>query len=175
MAHRQPLTQARGRMMSQLRNLIQSLPEKDRKLIQYLALAMAFSLLWFWNIAPALKTYQEAPLQLAQLERQTENLKALQAQALALQKAPRVKVQSVGAVLQQSSTEILGNGAKLNLEASRATLTLNNVSAEALAQFLTAARTQAQAMPIEAKLQKNKTGNVEVWRGTLILSLHSQS
>lgn len=162
-------------MMSQLRNLIQSLPEKDRKLIQYLALALAFSLLWFWNIAPALKTYQEAPLQLAQLERQTENLKALQAQALALQKAPRVKVQNVGAVLQQSLTEILGNGAKLNLEASRATLTLNNVSAEALAQFLAAARTQAQAMPIEAKLQKNKTGNVEVWRGTLILSLPSQS
>ena len=162
-------------MMSQLRNLIQSLPEKDRKLIQYLALALAFSLLWFWNIAPALKTYQEAPLQLAQLERQTENLKALQAQALALQKAPRVKVQNVGAVLQQSLTEILGNSAKLNLEASRATLTLNNVSAEALAQFLTAARTQAQAMPIEAKLQKNKTGTVEVWRGTLILSLPSQS
>ena len=161
--------------MSQLRNLIQSLPEKDRKLIQYLALALAFSLLWFWNIAPALKTYQEAPLQLAQLERQTENLKALQAQALALQKAPRVKVQNVGAVLQQSLTEILGNSAKLNLEASRATLTLNNVSAEALAQFLTAARTQAQAMPIEAKLQKNKTGTVEVWRGTLILSLPSQS
>lgn len=161
--------------MSQLRNLIQSLPEKDRKLIQYLALALAFSLLWFWNIAPALKTYQEAPLQLAQLERQTENLKALQAQALALQKAPRVKVQNVGAVLQQSSTEILGNSAKLNLEASRATLTLNNVSAEALAQFLAAARTQAQAMPIEAKLQKNKTGTVEVWRGTLILSLPSQS
>jgi general secretion pathway protein M len=162
-------------MMSQLRNLIQSLPEKDRKLIQYLALALAFSLLWFWNIAPALKTYQEAPLQLAQLERQTENLKALQAQALALQKAPRVKVQNVGAVLQQASSEILGNGAKLNLEASRATLTLNNVSAEALAQFLALARSQAQAMPIEAKLQKNKTGTVEVWRGTLILSLPSQS
>jgi hypothetical protein len=99
----------------------------------------------------------------------------LQAQALALQKAPRVKVQNVGAVLQQSLTEILGNSAKLNLEASRATLTLNNVSAEALAQFLAAARTQAQAMPIEAKLQKNKTGTVEVWRGTLILSLPSQS
>ena len=161
--------------MSQLRNLIQSLPEKDRKLIQYLALAMAFSLLWFWNIAPALKTYQEAPLQLAQLERQTENLKALQAQALALQKAPRVKVQNVGAVLQQASSEILGNGATLNLEASRAPLTLNNVSAEALAQFLALARSQAQAMPIEAKLQKNKTGTAEVWRGTLILSLPSQS
>lgn len=161
--------------MSKWRNLIQSLPEKDRKLIQYLALALVFSLLWFWNIAPALKTYQEAPRQLVQLERQTENLKALQAQAIALQKAPRVKVQNVGAVLQQSSTEIFGNGAKLNLEPSRATLTLNNVSPEALAQFLAAARTQAQAMPIEAKLQKNKTGTVEFWRGTLILSLPSQS
>lgn len=162
-------------MMSPLRKHLQSLPEKDRKLIQILAFVLFTSLLWFWNIAPALKTYQDAPLQLAQLERQTELLKALQVQALALQKAPRMKVQDVSAVLQQTATDILGNGGKLKLEASRATITLNNVSAETLAQFLAAARNQAMALPIEAKLQKSQSGGAEVWRGTLILNLSPQS
>lgn len=162
-------------MMSPWRKHFQSLPEKDRKLIQFLAFVLLTSLLWFWNIAPALKTHQEAPLQLAQLERQTEHLKALQAQALALQKAPRIKVQDAGAVLQQTASDILGNGGKLKLEASRATVTLNNVSAETLAQFLAAARNQAMALPIEAKLQKSQSGGVDVWRGTLILNLPTQS
>jgi len=162
-------------MMSSWRKHLQSLPEKDRKLIQSLAIVLIAILLWFWNIAPALKTYQDAPLQLAQLERQTDHLKALQAQALALQKAPRMKVQDAGAVLQQTATDILGHGAKLKLEASRATITLNNVSAESLAQFLAAARSRAIALPTEAKLQNSQSGGLEVWRGTLILNLPPQS
>jgi hypothetical protein len=52
---------------------------------------------------------------------------------------------------------------------------LNNVSAETLAQFLAAARNQAMALPIEAKLQKSQSGGLEVWRGTLILNLSPQS
>ncbi len=161
-------------MISQWRSPPQALPEKDRTRIQFLGLVLIGILLWFGNIAPAIKTYQEAPLQLAQLEKQTESLKALQAQAVALQKAPRIKAQDAAALLQQSTTEILGNGAKLNLEATRATLTLTSVSAEGLAQFLSAVRSQAHALPLEAKLQKNKTGSQEVWRGTLILSLPTQ-
>ena len=161
-------------MISQWRKHLQDLPEKDRTRIQFLGLVLIGILLWFGNIAPAIKTYQDAPLQLAQLEKQTESLKALQAQAVALQKAPRIKAQDAAALLQQSTIEILGNGAKLNLEATRATLTLTSVSAEGLAQFLSVARTQAHALPLEAKLQKNKTGSQEVWRGTLILSLPTQ-
>jgi general secretion pathway protein M len=114
------------------RNRFQSLPDKDRQRIQFVLIALFGSLLWFWNIAPALKTYQQAPLQLSQLEQQTERLLAHQSQALALQ-APRLKPQDVSAVLQQAASDSLGNGAKLSIEASRATLNLNNVSADALA------------------------------------------
>ena len=77
-----------------------------------------------------------------------------------------------------SSAENLDNGARLNIEGTRATLTLSRVSAESLAQFLALARTQAQALPIEAQLQKftdasaPKTNTpADLWRGTLILSL----
>lgn len=152
----------------------QSLPSKDRQPLQWLAITLICFVLWFWNIAPALKTYQQAPLQLAQLEQQTEHLKKLQEQALALQKAPRLKVQDASATLAQSVTDIFGSSAKLSLDASRATLNLTNVSAEALAQFLSVARNQAQALPTEAHLQKTSTGSQELWRGTLILSLPTQ-
>ena len=125
-------------------------------------------------MAPVLKTYQEAPLQLAQLELQSQNLKSLQTQALALQKAPRMNAQNASAVLQQTATEILGSSAKLTLESGRATVNLTPTSADALAQFLASARVKAYALPVEAKLQKTKTADQELWRGTLILSLPTQ-
>jgi general secretion pathway protein M len=81
-------------------------------------------------------------------------------------------------MLQKAAAETLGNGARLNIEGTRATLTLSSVSAESMAQFLALARTQAQALPIEAQLQKftepaaSKTANPsDLWRGALILSL----
>ena len=161
-------------MKSEWRSRFKALPDKDRQRLKYLALGLFLSLLWFWNMAPALKTYREAPLQLAQLELQSQNLKSLQTQALALQKAPRMNAQNASAVLQQTVTEILGSSAKLNLEAGRATVNLTPTSADALAQFLATARIKAYALPVEAKLQKTKTADQELWRGTLILSLPTQ-
>jgi len=161
-------------MKSEWRSRFKALPDKDRQRLKYLALGLFLSLLWYWNMAPALKTYREAPLQLAQLELQSQNLKSLQTQALALQKAPRMNAQNASAVLQQTVTEILGSSAKLNLEAGRATVNLTPTSADALAQFLATARIKAYALPVEAKLQKTKTADQELWRGTLILSLPTQ-
>ena len=161
-------------MKSEWRSRFKALPDKDRQRLKYLALGLFLSLLWFWNMAPALKTYQEAPLQLAQLELQSQNLKSLQTQALALQKAPRMNVQNASAVLQQTATEILGSSAKLTLESGRATVNLTPTSADALAQFLASARVKAYALPVEAKLQKTNTADQELWRGTLILSLPTQ-
>ena len=161
-------------MKSEWRSRFKALPDKDRQRLKYLALGLFLSLLWFWNMAPALKTYREAPLQLAQLELQSQNLKSLQTQALALQKAPRMNVQNASAVLQQTATEILGSSAKLTLESGRATVNLTPTSADALAQFLASARVKAYALPVEAKLQKTKTADQELWRGTLILSLPTQ-
>jgi general secretion pathway protein M len=161
-------------MNSEWQKRLMALPDKDRQRMKYLALGLFLSLLWFWNIAPALKTYREAPQQLAQLELQSHYLKSLQTQAVALQKAPRMNAQNASAALQQTATEILGSSAKLNLEAGRATLNLTPTSADTLAQFLASARIKAYALPVEAQLQKTKTADQELWRGTLILSLPTQ-
>ena len=161
-------------MNSEWLKRLMALPDKDRQRMKYLALGLFLSLLWFWNIAPALKTYREAPQQLAQLELQSHYLKSLQTQAVALQKAPRMNAQNASAALQQTATEILGSSAKLNLEAGRATLNLTPTSADTLAQFLASARIKAYALPVEAQLQKTKTADQALWRGTLILSLPTQ-
>ena len=160
--------------MTPWRRLFQALPDKDRQRLQYLTVAVLCILLWFWNISPALQIHQQAPLQLAKLEQQSETLKAQQLQAMALQKAPRINAQDASAVLPQIMASTLGSGAKLNLDATRVTVTMSSVSAEALAQFLEEARTQAHALPTEVHLQKIKAGTQDVWRGTLMLNLPSQ-
>ena len=157
---------------------LQSMPLKDRQRLLALGLVLLALMLWTWQISPALKTLRDMPAQLAQLQDQTQKLKLMQAQAHALQKSPRVQAKDARTLLQKVATDHLGNGARINIEGTRATLTLSRVSAESLAQFLALARTQAQALPIEAQLQKftdagaTKTNTpTDLWRGTLILSL----
>ena len=166
-----------GALSMKFFNTLQALPKKDRQRLGGLAAVFMALMLWTWNLAPALKTLREVPLQLSQLDAQTQQLKAMQAQAQALQKSPRIKPNDASRLLQKTAAEMLGGGARLNLEGSRATLTLSGVSADSLAQFVAFARIQSQAMPIEAHLQKfsasgsaNKDSK-ELWRGTLILSL----
>ena len=175
MAHRE----LEGRPMSmKFLSSLQSLPPKDRQRLLALGLVLLALMLWTWQLSPALKTLRDMPAQLAQLQDQTQKLKLMQAQAQALQKSPRVQAKDARTLLQKVATENLDNGARLNIEGTRATLTLSRVSAESLAQFLALARTQAQALPIEAQLQKfsdagaTKTNTpADLWRGTLILSL----
>jgi general secretion pathway protein M len=167
-----------GRVLSmKFLNIFQALPDKDRQRLLVLASVFLSLMLWTWNLAPALKTLREVPLQLTQLDAQTQQLKAMQAQAQTLQKSPRIKSNEAASLLQKASSEVLGNGARLNIEGTRATLTLSGVSADSLAQFVALARTQSQTMPIEAHLQKfSASGSAskdskELWRGALILSL----
>ena len=167
-----------GRVLSmKFFNIFQALPEKDRQRLLVLAAVLLALMLWTWNLAPALKTLREVPLQLSQLDAQTQQLKTMQVQAQTLQKSPRIKPNEATSLLQKAASEVLGNGVRLNIEGTRATLTLSGVSADSLAQFVALARTQSQAMPIEAHLQKFSTsGSVnkdskELWRGALILSL----
>ena len=166
-----------GALSMKFFNTLQALPKKDRQRLGGLAAVFMALMLWTWNLAPALKTLREVPLQLTQLDAQTQQLKAMQAQAQTLQKSPRIKPNEAASLFQKAASEVLGNGARLNIEGTRATLTLSGVSADSLAQFVALARTQSQAMPIEAHLQKfsasgsaNKDSK-ELWRGTLILSL----
>jgi general secretion pathway protein M len=70
---------------------------------------------------------------------------------------------------------------QLNVQGDRVTVQLKAVPAPALAGWLTQARSQAQALPVEAHLTRHTTGtasttpvnnaNVVVWDGSLVLTL----
>src|SRR3989344_959783 len=86
-------------------------------------------------------------------------------------------------------TQRLGNTAQLNVVGARATVTLKGAPADALAQWLAQARSNARAAPVEARLTRSaapagsapnapapvKLGNAATamprWDGTLVLAL----
>jgi general secretion pathway protein M len=163
-----------GAMSFGFLSVLQNMPSKDRQRLQWAAVALGAVLLWTFNVAPALKKLREVPTQLAQLDAQTQSLKAMQAQAQALQKSPRLNHADAAALLQQSASDVLGTGARLGTEGTRVTLTLSGVSADNLAQFLALARSKSHALPVEAHLQQftGSAANAKaLWRGTLILNL----
>jgi general secretion pathway protein M len=155
-------------------NAFQQLSSQDRQRLQWAAWLLGAVLLWTFNLAPALKTLRDVPPQASQLDAQTQSLKAMQAQAQALQKSPHLSQAEASALLQQSASEVLGIGARLSTEGARATLTISGVSADNLAQFLALARSKSHALAVEAHLQKftsTGTNAKELWRGAIILNL----
>ncbi len=167
-------------MNFKLTEALKQLPENDRQRLKWVLLVLGAVLLWTFNVAPALKTLHDLPPQLLQGEAQTQSLQTLQAQAQALQKAPRIRQADALALLQKNAADVLGAGARLNAEGARVTLTLSGVSADNLAQFLALARSQSHALPVEAHLQKlagsgphAQAKNQVLWRGALILNLPS--
>jgi general secretion pathway protein M len=62
----------------------------------------------------------------------------------------------------------LGVSARYSIAGERVTVSLTNTPAAALAQWLAQVRTNARAIPGEAKLTRNASGG---WDGTLVLTL----
>ena len=89
----------------------QALPQKDRQRLVALGLVLLALMLCTWNLAPALKALREVPLQLTQLQDQTQKLKLMQAQAQAFQKSPRLPTREAGLLLQKAAAETLASGA----------------------------------------------------------------
>ena len=110
---------------------------------------------------------------------QLQHMQALASEAQQLQAQPRTSPQDAARALQASVTATLGAGAKLALSGDRATLTLQGVQADALANWLAQARNNARAVPQEAHLTRSanpRQGNgaptpTVRWDGTLVLSL----
>ena len=182
-------TQAPGRptVLHVLRQRWAALSLREQRLLSLAAGVLSLAGLWWLGLAPALRTLQQAPAQQAQLDTQWQHLTALQAQAHALQKLPRMTQPAALKALQNVTTELLGTHAKLTTTGDRCTVTLTQVTPEALAQWLTQARTQARAVPVEAKLQRAAPASEgapsavtttstsptksPVWSGSVVLSL----
>lgn len=164
-----------------------ALAPREQNLLRAAGTLVALALLWWLALAPALTTLRTAPARHAALDAQLQRMHSLQAEALQLQAAPRSAPGDAVASLRSALTQRLGSSAQLSLAGDRATITMKGAPADALAQWLAQARSNALAVPVEARLTRSAAstlpasttttvGNVPAdttprWDGSLVLAL----
>ena len=125
---------------------------REQLLLSAGAVVLLLATTWSLALAPALRTWQEAPAQQARLDAQTQTMRQLQAQAKGLQKPnPISRNESVQWLEKNLSS--LGPNAKISVKGERATLSLDATTPEALARWISMARERALALPVQAQLQ----------------------
>lgn len=142
-------------------------PREQQLVAAAVALVLA-ALLWWLLLAPPLAVMRAAQAQHRALDGQLQRMLGLQAQAKALQSQPRQTLEETTRVLEATVREKLGATARINIAGERVTVSLTGASPDALGQWLTQARTNARALPAEARLTRNAAG---LWDGTLVLAL----
>ena len=148
------------------------------------------ALVWQIAVAPALQTWREAPAKQAAIDAQTTRLLQLQAQAKGLQSTPAPSRTSALQALESSAAQWLGPDARVSLQGEQVRVSLKAAPAEGLSRWLAQARSQAQALPVQAQLQRttapasatastpapvtppsSATPQAALWSGSLVLNL----
>lgn len=152
----------------QLRMHWQGLAPRERALVAGAAALVLLALLWWVALAPAIATVRSADAQHRALDAQLQQMTRLQAQARAMQAQPRRSRDEAMRQLEATIQQQLGVSARYSMAGDRVTVSLTNTPAAALAQWLTQVRTNARALPGEARLTRNAGGG---WDGTVTLTL----
>ena len=157
----------------------QRLDARERRLVLIAATVVCLALLWWVGLAPALHTLREAGSQRTALEAQMQQMQQLKLEADALKALPRMTQEEALHALEAAVKLRLGASAKLNVVGDRANLVLKDTPAAGLALWLTDARVNARAVPVEARLTRSggaapvAPGAAVNWNGTLSVSLPS--
>jgi general secretion pathway protein M len=143
-----------------------SLPLRERRLMLLAATLLGAFVLWTVAVRPALDTLQRAPAEQQRLDAQLQAMQILAAEVRELRATAAVPP-DVAAQALQGATQRLGDGARLLLQADRATLTLTDIRSTALRDWLLEARSAARARPLEAELVRGENG----YSGRIVLAL----
>ena len=127
---------------------------------------LALALVWSVGVAPAWRQWQQGQAQTQALQTQWQGLQALQAQVSALNGQSRVRPDDAARLL-QASVATLGPNASLVVNGDMATVQIKGASAAALSKWLILARTQAQALPVQARLTRMAATGPTGTTGTL--------
>jgi general secretion pathway protein M len=159
---------------------------RERQLLGVAAALLMAVMVWSLALAPALRTLHEASARQAALDVQTRQMQQLQAQAQALKAPTAITRAEAIRWLEANIPAGLGPDTQWRLQGERMAVTLSGTSPEQLATWLVQARTQAQALPVQAQLQQMPAANAPAtatakpsaqrdqpvrWSGTLLLSL----
>lgn len=145
-----------------------TLAPRERALVAGTATLVALALLWWIALGPAIATLREADAQHRALDAQLAHMQRLRADAKAMQALPRQNPDEAMRQLEAAIRQQLGVSARYSIAGDRVTLTLTNTPATALAQWLAQVRTNARAIPGEARLTRNAAGG---WDGSVVLTL----
>lgn len=162
--------------MNAIQTLWLRLDVRERVGVTLASGALILSALWWLALAPALHTVSEAPAQKARLQAQAQVMQQQAVQAKALQGQPKLGREEAVRALEETVRQRLGTAGQFSLQGDRALVVLKGCSAQALAQWLSAARVQARLVPTEAHLQRSPAtataaASADLWDGTLVLTL----
>jgi general secretion pathway protein M len=157
----QPTTEQRVSSRTALRAALsqawQQRTPRERQLMQIAAWVLIIFGLWSWAIAPALRTWHEAPTRQAALDATSGQMQQLQAQAQAFKKPQAVTRAEALRWLEDNIPTQLGAETRWQLQGERLSVQLSGSTPEQLASWLKQARERAQALPVQAQLQQAST------------------
>jgi general secretion pathway protein M len=145
----------------------QQRPPREQALMLAAVWLVGLTLLWSLLLAPAWRSLRSFDTRYLALEQQHQRMLQLQAQAKSLQAMPALEPAAAQQALQSSLRNSLGAQASMQVQGNIATVTLQGVRPEALAQWLARTRSTARLTPFEAKLQRGPQG----WSGSLRIRL----
>ena len=151
-----------------VRARFKALAPREQMMVLVAAVVVTVAIERLVAIGPALSTLRSADLQRRVLDTQLQRMAGLKAQAQAMQAQPKGNRDEAMRQLEQSVRQRLGTSGRMVIAGDRVTVTLAGTPADALAQWLSQARTAAHALPGEAHLTRNASG---LWDGTLVLIL----
>lgn len=164
------------RAVSTVRARWHALSPREQRGLSVLAALLGVWLFWSVALAPALQTLRDSDNRRAHMDQQHSHMLTLQAQAQALQTRTPLSRDEALRHLQglTPNTHI-----QLNVQGDRVSVQLKAVPAPTLSNWLAQARSQAQALPLEAHLTRNTASNpataapstAVTWDGTLVLRL----
>lgn len=152
---------------------------RERQLVGIAGGAVAAALVWMIAISPALQTYRSSSAVHAKLDAELVQMQALAQEAKRLKALPTVSAAAAQTWL-ETSVKKLGK-ATVTVQGGRAQVSFTGATPEALAAWLTDARTAAQLLPNQANWKRSapiknmdpKSPDV-LWDGTTLLELPSK-
>lgn len=144
------------------------LAPREKLLASGAAALVLVALVWWLLIGPALAVLRTSEPQHRALDAQLARMQALQQQARTLQGQPKQGHDESLRALEASVRQRLGTTARTTVAGDRVTLSLTGTPPDALAAWLAEARTNARALPAEARLTRGAAGG---WDGMLVLTL----
>ena len=145
----------------------QGMSGRERRMVGATMALVLLAVLWWLALSPALRVLRSAPQQIEALDQQLQTMQQLAAEAGAIQSRPPMAREASLRALEASVRQRLGTAPQVRVAGDRATVVLQGVPPQALAQWLSQVRTGARVVPVQAQLRRGAQG----WDGTVVLDL----